>query len=130
MRRDELEQILRNQEEVTPSPGFVHRVMRAAYQEADTPKPIPFPWKRAVPGIGAAAFVRSLLCISLVRNYQAPEPASAISLSEFAGNFVSAWNTSTRSVPGSWMIVGWIFIALWVTFLCVKLPMRLLAEKT
>ncbi len=54
--RDEMEQnrinaILATEEALIPSSGFLASVMESVREEAATPPPIPFPWKRAVPGI-------------------------------------------------------------------------------
>jgi hypothetical protein len=38
---------------VAASPGFAAGVMAAVRREIETPPPIPFPWKRAWPGIAA-----------------------------------------------------------------------------
>ena len=48
-----IERILATEEELIPSSGFLASVMERVHEEARTPAPIPFPWKRAVPGIAA-----------------------------------------------------------------------------
>src|SRR6187402_1632426 len=40
---------------IVPSSGFAERVMARVRSEAATPKPIAFPWARALPGIAAMA---------------------------------------------------------------------------
>ncbi len=55
MTHDELDRILSSNDDLAPSSGFVTSVMDAVRQEASTPAPIPFPWRRALPGIVAAA---------------------------------------------------------------------------
>lgn len=54
MSRDDLDRIL-SEEEIVPSSGFPAAVMDAVRREASTPPPIPFPWKRALPGLAIAA---------------------------------------------------------------------------
>jgi hypothetical protein len=51
-----LDRILHAEVELAPSSGFVESVMDLVREEAAAPQPIPFPWKRALPGmtIGAA----------------------------------------------------------------------------
>jgi hypothetical protein len=54
--REEMEQsridaILATEEDLLPSSGFLATVMESVREEARLPQPIPFPWKRAVPGI-------------------------------------------------------------------------------
>jgi hypothetical protein len=52
-----LDRILAADDELIPSSGFLTAVMERVEQEAAAPAPIPFPWKRAVPGIVLAAGV-------------------------------------------------------------------------
>lgn len=49
--------ILATEEELLPSSGFVASVMERVQEEAAAPPPIPFPWKRAIPGIVMVAGV-------------------------------------------------------------------------
>ena len=57
MKNHDLDRILAREETILPSSGFAAFVMDAVQREAATPPPIPFPWKRAIPGIAAAAAV-------------------------------------------------------------------------
>jgi hypothetical protein len=53
---DELDHTLMSAEEdILPSSGFTRSVMEAVQNEASAPPPIPFPWKRALPGMAAMA---------------------------------------------------------------------------
>ena len=54
MKDDDLHRILSQERQVIPSRGFVIAVMDSVRREAAAPPPIPFPWKRAWPGIGVA----------------------------------------------------------------------------
>ncbi len=45
-----LDRILGAEEELAPSSGFLSVVMERVREDAAAPKPIPFPWKRVVPG--------------------------------------------------------------------------------
>lgn len=51
MSHDEIDRILSREQELLPSSGFSVSVMEAVRREAVEPPPIPFPWKRAVPGL-------------------------------------------------------------------------------
>lgn|SRR4051794_5376035 len=51
MNRDKIDMILASEDEIVPSSGFLARVMGRVEEEAAAPPPIPFPWKRAVPGM-------------------------------------------------------------------------------
>ena len=48
---DAINRILATDEEFVPSSGFLSAAMERVREEAAMPAPIPFPWKRAVPGI-------------------------------------------------------------------------------
>jgi hypothetical protein len=52
-----IDRILASDEELIPSSGFLASVMERVQEEARMPAPIPFPWKRAVPGMVLAAGV-------------------------------------------------------------------------
>lgn len=65
MRDDELDRIL-SEGEILPSSGFTASVMDAVRREAAAPPPIPFPWKRAFPGLVAASLTLALLLASIV----------------------------------------------------------------
>ena len=53
-----IDRILAAEEELIPSSGFLAATMERVREEAARPKPIPFPWLRALPGI--------LLCVSVL----------------------------------------------------------------
>jgi hypothetical protein len=46
-----IDQILATEAELIPSSGFLAATMERVREEAARPKPIPFPWVRALPGI-------------------------------------------------------------------------------
>ena len=46
-----IDRILAAEEELIPSSGFLAATMERVREEASLPKPIPFPWLRALPGI-------------------------------------------------------------------------------
>ena len=48
---DAIDRILSSDQELVPSSGFLATVMERVREEAIAPKPIPFPWKLAVPGM-------------------------------------------------------------------------------
>jgi len=52
---DEINQLLAahfaSDQELAPSSGFALSVMESLHAEADAPPPIPFPWRRAIPGL-------------------------------------------------------------------------------
>jgi len=50
---DDLDRILASEETIEPSSGFAASVMDGVRREAAIPAPIPFPWRRLVPGLAA-----------------------------------------------------------------------------
>ena len=62
-----LDRILSTEEDLIPSSGFLASVMERVEVEARAPKPIRFPWKRAIPGFVLAAGVFGWGGVELVR---------------------------------------------------------------
>ncbi len=54
---DKLDVVLGSEEKLIPSSGFAAGVMQRVRDEAAASAPIPFPWKRAIPGFVVAAVV-------------------------------------------------------------------------
>jgi hypothetical protein len=54
---DTIGRILASEEALVPSSGFVSAVMGRVHEENSALAPIPFPWKRALPGMSLAAAV-------------------------------------------------------------------------
>lgn len=74
----EIDHILATEEELIPSSGFLSSVMEHVQEEAAAPPPIPFPWKRAIPGILLASGVFGWGVVELVR--VAPEMLRSVAL--------------------------------------------------
>lgn len=53
-------------DDLLPSSGFAESVMAAVQAEAADPAPIPFPWKRAAPGLAAGCAALLLLVAAVV----------------------------------------------------------------
>jgi hypothetical protein len=75
-----IDSILVSDEKLIPSSGFLASVMERVHEEALKPAPIPFPWKRAVPGILLAAGVFGWGAFELAR--QAIPAARALTLTQ------------------------------------------------
>ena len=65
--KTELDAMLASEEEIRPSSGFLSAVMEKVEEEASAPKPIPFPWLRALPGVVAVVGVFGWMGVELVR---------------------------------------------------------------
>ncbi len=61
---DEIDRILSREDEILPSSGFAVSVMDAVRHEAAAPPPIPFPWKRALPGLVMAGLALAVVLIA------------------------------------------------------------------
>ena len=62
-----IDRILAGEEELIPSSGFLASVMERVQEEAAAPLPIPFPWRRAIPGIVLTAGVFGWSAVELIR---------------------------------------------------------------
>jgi hypothetical protein len=62
-----IDRILAAEEELIPSSGFLAATMERVREEASCPKPIPFPWLRALPGIVLAVAVLGWCGFEMVR---------------------------------------------------------------
>jgi hypothetical protein len=67
MTNERIDEILATEQELVPSSGFLASVMERVREEAAAPPPIPFPWKRFVPGMFVAAGVLGWGAVELVR---------------------------------------------------------------
>ena len=113
MRDDELDRILSAETDIVPSSGFAGTVMDAVRLEALTPPPIPFPWKRALPGL-AAWGLALVLTFMMVRSTAVPATSA---------RFPSALPTLLKATHFAG--AGWIVLALLLSLASVKLSMRL-----
>lgn len=67
MDREELDRILAEENGLEPSSGFLGAVMERVDTQAAAPPPIPFPWRRALPGILVAVAVLAWAVVTMVR---------------------------------------------------------------
>lgn len=117
MKNGDLDRILSQQEEILPSSGFVASVMEAVQLEAVAPPPIPFPWKRALPGLTATglSFVSIVVASILLLNHGAA-----------AQPLPTEWLPALASLLQASKTLGanWIALALLLSLASVKLSMR------
>jgi hypothetical protein len=106
MKDELLDRILATEEELVPSSGFAASVMERIREEATAPRPIPFPWKRAIPGLVLAAGVFGWGAAELTRQ--------AFSAAHIAAPAISLHVpvSMLRSAEG----IGWAAIALGTSF--------------
>ena len=113
----EINSILSREDEILPSSGFTVSVMDAVRREAASPPPIPFPWKRALPGLVVAGLALVLILIRVIAAIAQLGKATTPPLSMppvpppiFHGGLGSA--------------AIWTMLALLVALVSVKLSMR------
>jgi hypothetical protein len=82
-----IDRILATEEALIPSSGFLASVMERVQEEAAAPPPIPFPWRRAIPGMvvvtgvlgwGAFEFVRQAIPVLREHALAAPLLPAAV----------------------------------------------------
>jgi hypothetical protein len=119
MTRDALDRILSSEDQIVPSSGFAASVMDAVRREAATPPPIPFPWKRALPGfaLGVVALATLLLVGFALRGPAAPADAtSAYTLPQL----LAAGRVAAAKADGD----GWAALAILLTLASVFFSLR------
>ncbi len=117
---DNIDRILSRKDEILPSSGFAVSVMDAVRREAAAPPPIPFPWKRALPGLVVAGMVLTLILV-----------AGLMAIAEMGNATAPRVSASLPSVMplvfggGVESATAWILLALLIAYVSVKLSMRL-----
>jgi hypothetical protein len=121
MKDAEMDRILSNQDEIVPSSGFVALVMQAVRCETAAPPPIPFPWRRALPGLALAVFALVLVAVvgvsAIVKIGRTSFPQDLTVLSQ------QTLPPFVQEPIGS--ALGWTTSALLAALVSVKLSMRL-----
>jgi hypothetical protein len=108
MRGEDIDLILGRDDRIVPSFGFTASVMDRVTREASAPSPIPFPWRRALPGIGWCLAVSIVFLIMGPRSSGNPPPVSGM-----------------QDLPAVLGAAVWIFGALVVSLLSAGLSIRL-----
>ncbi len=114
--------ILADEEELIPSSGFLASVMERVHEEARMPAPLPFPWKRAVPGIALAIGVFGWGAYEFIR--QAVPAARSIAFTTPAFVFPQISAAAERPLEQ----VGWVAFALAVSLVSWLLARRLAGQ--
>ena len=118
---EEIDRILSREDEVLPSSGFAVSVMDAVRREAAAPPPIPFPWKRALPGLVVAGFTLVLVLVAgVVAIAQLGRASTTAQLSMSLPSLLPPIFQRNLEYAAIWTA-----LTLLVTFVSVKLSMRL-----
>jgi hypothetical protein len=98
--------------QVTPSSGFALSVMDAIHQRAIEPPPLPFPWRRVLPGAIALLCTLAAFLVFVLSHPAAPQPHLLPALSTFthielilASAFLAAC-LSITTIAASFRIAG------------------------
>jgi len=130
MTDDELDRILSRTDDLEPSSGFTRNVMDAIRREASAPPPIPFPWKRALPGLVLCVlslvgmFVAELMRLGSPGLHQSSGPSIWVAIGMFLWTELSDLDGLLRAANAGGL--GWIILALVLTFASVTVPLRLI----
>lgn len=116
---------------ILPSSGFADSVMTAVHREASVPAPIPFPWKRAVPGLVAAGATIALLC-ALIPSILHTISFSARRAPAASGSFLV--NTVRDLLPAVQIShhatdVVWLVTSVAISLACLALCRRLVSPR-
>jgi hypothetical protein len=122
MRDPDLDRILSKEEEILPSSGFAASVMEAVQREAAAPPPIPFPWKRALPGLCVAGLTLVSLIISSIVLITHGVPGQSIPRSWLAAS--ASFVAASRNLGAAWILV-----ALLLSFASVQLAMHFASNR-
>jgi hypothetical protein len=110
-----IDRILAAEEDLIPSSGFLAATMERVREEASMPKPIPFPWLRALPGIVLAVSVFGWCGFEMVRAGQ----RSAGEISVTQPHLMTTVNAHALEPA------GWVAVALVVPMLSWILSRRI-----
>ena len=121
MTPEEIERALCTEAELTPSSGFVGGVMDAVLLENLAPAPIPFPWKRALPGLVASVLAFMAIIVAAWKN----NGNAAVHETPV---HQTAWLTSVvHAISGANLYgLGWAALAIAITLVCVTVSLRFL----
>lgn len=107
MKRDKLDDVLATEEALIPSSGFGGSVMQRIRDEAAAPAPIPFPWKRALPGMVLAAAAMGYTGFELIRAEWVKVQPFPVHLPPLSSSLVqqAGWVALALGVSlGSWIL--------------------------
>ena len=114
---EDFDRVLSAEEEIVPSSGFTRAVMEAVRREAFEPKPIPFPWRRALPGL-------LLLAIVVISVVLVPKPVNRAGETGLPTVQLAAMLSSFLEIIRR-LHVNWLLGSLLLTWACVTVSMRL-----
>jgi hypothetical protein len=133
MKDDQLDRIFSGDQDLVPSSGFARNVMDAVRREASSPAPIPFPWKRALPGLVLCVLALAATCVeAFLRSGTQRLPATP-GPSIWSATWTALW-TGLSNLVGLLRAanaggLGWIVLALLLTLASIMLSLRLTGRR-
>jgi hypothetical protein len=118
----EMNRILSRDDEILPSSGFAVSVMDAVRREAAAPPPIPFPWKRALPGLVVGGLALALALVAGVVAIVRVSKATALPSVSLPSGMPPLFHGGVESAA------VWIVLALAAAFVSTKLSMGLASK--
>ena len=118
---NDMDRVLSREDEILPSSGFAVSVMDTVWREAAAPPPIPFPWKRALPGLVAGGVALALVLVVVVA--AVVQLVKAPTVPQFSMSSLPLWTHGPHQ--GMTYAAIWTVLALLLTCVSVKLSMRL-----
>jgi hypothetical protein len=118
---DNLDRILGAEEALAPSSGFMSAVMERVREEAAAPAPIPFPWKRVLPGAVVAFGGVAWIGVEVVRQAMRAGVPDLHVLSVLPSHV-------SPQVTGTFEDAGWAAAALCVSLLSWLLARRMIGR--
>lgn len=112
---DTIGRVLATEEALVPSSGFVSAVMERVREESLAPPPIPFPWKRAIPGMALAAAVFGWGAFEIMRH----APALTVSMAPAHLSIAATSGLETT---------GWVVAAFAASMLAWRFSLRFMGR--
>lgn len=118
MIHDDVDRILANDDEIVPSSGFLRSVMQAVEREAAAPRPLEFPWLRALPAFLATIAALATAVWNGIVALSDPESAAA-------------FDEQVRQIAlfAASVDLQWIMLAVVITVVSGMLPLRLILAR-
>jgi len=131
----EIDRVLSREDDILPSSGFAASVMDAVQREAATPPPIPFPWKRAMPGLVVAVLTLILILVegvvAIPQSAQASTSSPAQIPMSLSSVLMSIFELGSRlglqqNIESASL---WTMLALLIAWVSVKFSMFLVSDR-
>jgi len=100
----EIERILGSEEIVEPSPAFSRQVMASIHREAALPAPIPFPWRRLLPGVAICGALLAVAAVAILRAPIAPFLPALPATGPALGPTVVALASTAAILAATWLL--------------------------